>query len=756
MDNELRQKLFKSFDKLRGNYPMRDTRFLDLVFSTLGKNKLTSILENVDLLQRLTNQHTIFIPFYILNFINEFIKPLKAKSHFDPWLSLSSPILHYNYPNSMGICKNQNEYEIIKDVFSENDTTIILGDNLSEINKLKSTYDLIISFPPFGMRSDRQEINGIKTPNDLSSILVIRSSFLLNENGKSIFLLPPSFLFDNKIRESLSKIGLFIDSVFSIPSGAFSPVTNISANLIVFSKKASEKSFVAEISPDESVAKTIINNYRNRKEGKAVQLGAMVDIKDFKSFKSLVAEKEMNELVKRIGFPAVNLFDIAISIYALKEENKDEIEHLPNSIYLPKIGNSPVVTNPSSMKMKNPKNYYRIQLDETKANSKYVANYLNSPIGLKLRGSLEVGTVILLIPKSQLANCILYLPDIKTQSELVNIDGKIDQFSLRLDELKRDLWKQPKVFPLIAKELKSINQEEKLEHWIDSLPFPVSSILWRYYATKDNGKKVEHLFHFFEGFSEFLSMVMLSAFVQDKEFYKQECHKWIDSDEKFREWYFRATFGNWNVLSSKLSKATREYFNDKEKQELCRSLYGNPNDSFLKVMSSKGIINILMAVSELRNKWKGHGGITSEEDNNQRVTILGQQLNDLRKFIADGFIETRIISPNTSSYEDGIFSFNAKELVGARTPFNEITIKSLIPLDKKKLYLFHSNQNKPVELLPFIKFIESTDAVYFYTSIESKNVRWISYHFDKNPELSQPVDADLFKAFEFLKINKNM
>jgi hypothetical protein len=404
--------------------------------------------------------------------------------------------------------------------------------------------------------------------------------------------------------------------------------------------------------------------------------------------------------------------------------------------------------------MKNPKNYYRIQLDETKALAKFVANYFNTPIGLKLRESLEVGTVILQIPKSQLSKCTLYLPDIITQSELINIDSKIDQFSLHLDEIKRELWKNPKGFAQIAKELKSINKEEKLENWIDYLPFPISSILWRYYTTKDNGKKVEHLFHFFEAFSEFLSMVMLSAFVQDREFYKQECHKWIDTDEKFREWYLKASFGNWNILTSRLSKVTREYYLDKDKKDFCRSIYGNPDESFFDIITSKGIVNILSVIAELRNKWKGHGGITNEAENSQRVTILEQQLNELRKCIADGFAETRVLSPTISSYEDGIYTYNAKELIGARTPFNEVVIKSLIPLDKKKLYLSHSNQNKPVELLPFIKFVESSDAVYFYTSIESKNVRWISYHFDKESELSQPVDPDLFKAFEFLKVNK--
>lgn len=173
------------------------------------------------------------------------------------------------------------------------------------------------------------------------------------------------------------------------------------------------------------------------------------------------------------------------------------------------------------------------------------------------------------------------------------------------------------------------------------------------------------------------------------------------------------------------------------------------------MLTSKRIVNILNTVAELRNKWKGHGGITSEEENKKRVIILEQQLNELRKSIADGFEETRMLSPKTSSYENGIFTFTAKELVGTRIPFNEILVESLIPLDKKKLYLFHSNQKKPVELLPFIKFIEVSNAIYFYTSIESKNVRWVSYHFEKEPEINHPADDELFTAFEFLKRDDN-
>lgn len=751
----IKQKILATLDKLRGTTPFfSDTKLLELVAATLGTEKLDSILSDIKAVQLLTNRHDGFVPpLYIFNFINNISKTVNPKSHLDPWLTPSSPCNFFDFGTTTAYCINQTAIEIIKTVFANDKNEIHLGDVSKQLDSLKMKFDFITSFPPFGMRRDPIEINGFRTSNDFAATLLIQSSMLLNDNGKAVFLMPLSFLFNEKTKELLNNLGLFVDAVFAIPSGAFLPQTNIPSNLVVVTKQPKEKTFIAEISTDEKANKAVLDNYNNRRVGKAIQLGALVDLKEFKSIQALVYENEIHELVKRIGYPPISLTDIALTIQYVKQDSKDDIVHISNSIYFPKIGNSPVVTNPFEMKLKNPRNYFQINLDETKANANYVANYFNSTFGNKIRKSLEVGVTIPQISKSQLVTCILYLPEIKTQLELIEIDSKIDQFTFRLDELKRDLWKQPRSYNSIAKELKSINQEEKLEHWIDTLPFPISSILWRYYATKENDKKVEHLFHFFEALSEFFSMIMLSALVQDREFYKQECAKWIDTDEKFKEWYFRATFGNWNVLTSRLSKATREYLTDKDKQELCKSFYGNPSVAFLSMLTNKGIVNILFSIAELRNKWKGHGGITSEEENKQRVTTLERQLNELRKFIDNGFEETRMLSPTTSSYEDGVFTFNAKELVGARTPFNEISTQSLIPLDKKKLYLAHSNQNKPVELLPFIKFVEVSDAVYFYTSIESKNVRWVSYHFDKSPEMTQPADNDLFKAFEFLKGN---
>ena len=138
-------------------------------------------------------------------------------------------------------------------------------------------------------------------------------------------------------------------------------------------------------------------------------------------------------------------------------------------------------------------------------------------------------------------------------------------------------------------------------------------------------------------------MIMLSALSQDKEFYRDHCAKWLDNDEKFKNWYLKATFGSWNIVTAKLSKFVRSYRNSKETKEHCYKLFGNPCDSFLEMLSNKRLVNILMDVANLRNKWKGHGGISSDAENNHRIVILETFLNEYREITSGAFEETKVI-----------------------------------------------------------------------------------------------------------------
>mgnify|MGYP000933582170 FL=1 len=63
--------------------------------------------------------------------------------------------------------------------------------------------------------------------------------------------------------------------------------------------------------------------------------------------------------------------------------------------------------------------------------------------------------------------------------------------------------------------------EEDIGNWIETLPFPLASILYAYDAEGEDEKKIRYLLHFFEALSEFNVTILLSAISQDLSFTKK-------------------------------------------------------------------------------------------------------------------------------------------------------------------------------------------------------------------------------------------
>ena len=310
---EIKQKISTVLDSLRGTnqFHLGDAKLLELIAEIKGLEKLDTILSDIKYIQLFTNQYAGLIPpLYILNFINDISKTVNLKSHLDPWLTPSSPCNFFDFGTTIAYCQNQTTLEIINTVFENDKTEIRLGDGSKELDKIKQKFDFITSFPPFGMKREPIEIDGFRSSSNFAATLLFQSSLLLDDNGKLVFLMPTSFLIEEKNKDLIKKLGLFVDAVFAIPNGAFLPQTNIYTNIIVITKQQNENTFVGEISSNEQANKVILENYKNRRVGKAIQLGTLVNFKEFKSFYALVSEHEMQEISKQIGYPPINLTDI--------------------------------------------------------------------------------------------------------------------------------------------------------------------------------------------------------------------------------------------------------------------------------------------------------------------------------------------------------------------------------------------------------------------------------------------------------------
>jgi len=432
-------------------------------------------------------------------------------------------------------------------------------------------------------------------------------------------------------------------------------------------------------------------------------------------------------------------FIIEINFYG--EQNFQEKTSENNCVYLPITGTTAVVTARNEFVLE-AREYVQIILDSEKAFAPYFAALLNSPLGLKIRESLFFGLKFPEITWSSLESGTVYLPDLQIQKEVMRVNADIVNLSAELSSLHNRLWQSPNEVAKIEKRVRQFSQEKGWEIWLEDLPFPMASILWAYLSTIDPKDKLEHISHFFEASIQFFAMICLSAFAQDREYYRLNQKQWIDENPKYKGWYKNASFGNWLTLQYALAKFTRGLLSKEDTRTRCLSLFGNPSEQFIQTITSKRLLGIFQDANSYRNSWIGHRGRLGEEEAKKQVSVFEDLLSKMREVIGDSFSQILLLSPTTSEYADGIYDYTVKAIKGTRTEFREKVIQSIIPLDKKKLYMLPELQVRPIEILPFGKFMSSPkteqNAFYFYSRFSNDGVRWVSYHFEKEADVTFP------------------
>ena len=721
------------------------------------------------LLTKDRNSNLFCCPHFIQKFIHDYLKDNPLNSILDTSAgigALLAPIVHELAPNqAIALEENQQAHEIAIMLGYESGIDWRLGSPLNLLDDIKQEFEIIVGSPPWS--STRESLTfplddeNIEIRDDMDKLIILKSSLLMTPDGAGFFITSPNFAFKhfkNGVYKNLSRFNLFIDAILSLPGGTFSR-TPQGGLLVIIRKQKPEKLFVGELSSNAASNKIILKNLKARKQGKIPQLGALIEFNSFSSFQTLIAEREFEKLVSSLGLQPTPFCKIAKEINVIKPNQDEESSNLQNVIYVPKIGRSQAVVSLADLQVK-PQNCFQVVLDSDKAIPAYVANFFNTKLGIKIRESLSSGYTIPKISKSQLFKANIYLPDMEAQAKTVHINSFISDRLTQLEILQRQLWNNPRNIKEIEKTVISSTRENGFEIWMETLPFPLASVLWAYHAEDaDIGRKVDNLFNFFEALSEFTATVLLSAFASDMSFYHQKSEKWINKDPKYRDWIDTPTFWGWTFLSGQLAKETRKLLSTEAERERCLDLFGRPDIDFLEMLTNKKIFEVLREVVGYRNQWKGHSGIVSSEESDRRLKILESSLSDVRHVISDRYSTVSLLSPESSEYSEGIFSYQVKDLRGTRTPFKKESVKTLTPMDKQELYLIHDNQLKPIKLLPFIRLMKSPktkqNACYFYNRLNKEGVRWVSYHFESEADVIRP-DDEIMSTLLLLRPAENL
>lgn len=350
----------------------------------------------------------------------------------------------------------------------------------------------------------------------------------------------------------------------------------------------------------------------------------------------------------------------------------------------------------------------------------------------------ESPNVILVIPEhwsgdDKNLDSVVYTAMTRTLQNLIvlNCNDRYNEFG---DSLKNEMQE------VVDESVKPIN-EALLEQWIETLPFPLASILWASYSSFNYEHKVDYLLDFFEALSEFIFTLLLSGLATNKLIIQQEVVQIFKKEEEFsRDWFEKPSFGTWNSLGKELARLVKNRLNNKYDRNQILKSFGKPEIKLLKSFSNIELQLILKKVSKYRNDWKHSVSHVSEEQYTKRYKILEDRLFEAYNIIGDSFKKSDLVLPIENRNVNGVNHCTVQRYMTSRAPFRQIEVKSKISMDNSKIYLVNRNKKTHLEILPLL--IDIDNSCYFYNGkdFQSGMAKYCSYHNSKEPEILLPMD----------------
>ena len=330
-------------------------------------------------------------------------------------------------------------------IFDTKDSDIQTASGFDWKNKIKddSKFDLILGDLPLAWKPNIDHQFGnhkLKIRRNWAELLTALK--FLDAGGIAIFLIEPTAFSSNegtKLENALNSEGFFVNAIFNAPEGLLQPETAITPVFVVITTTPNNLIFLAELL-NEKQARKVVANYFSSVNGGDLKSGLLIPPKTFHSFQRLKIKKQIEKLETQYKeYEKYTLGDLAIEINYVK--SGDTLKEKNNSIYIPKIGSSPVISEISNANLKH-HNYFQVVLKD-KAVNEYVSAFFKSDIGRLIRGSLTSGTFNPHLNKRELEQALIALPSPDDQNKILGTQRKLNDLKSAIDLFDAELALNP-------------------------------------------------------------------------------------------------------------------------------------------------------------------------------------------------------------------------------------------------------------------------------------------------------------------------
>jgi hypothetical protein len=701
----------------------------------------------------------------LADFILRIARPTSQSKMLIPWAdtgTIALQTVETCSPGSLTIYSLSQELADFNKRHLKSNANIYVGEPLVLLADEKQKFDLIFGVLPFGVRQ--------RTPppwfnpelsNDYEDQLIVASSRHLNDGGKLVFVVIPSFISNsqsNRIRNCSEKLGLNISAAIDLPVGLFAPMTPIPAVLIVIEKGSQGEVFSGLYSDNLDSQNQLLSNFFEQKAAKQVGQGYWMPFKEFKGNSILRSQERVERLASRSGLSPVPFRDLIINTRRRLDSGRDNLTREENSLYFHHIAKKNVLTSIEDIPPNPRMIIFQVVLDQKKVSAEYLAAFFNrSVLGEAVKQAFSRGSVQALITISALEESTVYIPKKETQSSVIDAQTKISQLRNELNELEESLWQRPNSVGDIKKNIASVNHEDTFISWVDKLPFPLASILWAYNTqTRTPKEKYEKLLHFFEATTLFMCVIHVSAVSKNKSYWPEVQEKIQEQMSKNNLRIETATFGTWLTIYEIATKFMREKINIKEEQDVVLEVYKTRNIKQVNSLLQKKFVSLFKDSVAIRNKWQGHSGAVSDnlaQEIHQKLQVMLQEMRGLFTSLWDCY---DLVLPESSRYKNGKHHFTVKRIVGTRIPFERTETTVAQPLEDGLLHLVSCDTTEAIELIPIVQVVpgpkSEADICYFFNRLDGKSgeARFVSYHCEGDSEYMMSSDR-LMSAIDLIK-----
>ena len=738
MDRGTVEHIWSAAERERGRHALDFSALIDVAAEMVGP---LGWRDAAELALRLRREEAAQ-PMQLLEFVAELARELRPNSVLDPWvvapMILAAAHEASGSSRNCGLVKHESLWRAAQRIAP---LDWRLGDPLLLLRDLSpERFDLVLVAPPIGRHGPvAREPDDPSGRMDFEDLVLWRAASMVADHGAVLFHTPDNFFWAKSRRglwASLAQHGLHPRAVISIDP-ALAPSWLITTSLVLFTGEARDRLFVGRLGRSTSVPALVRNLVAERTDDDP-QFGVLTRADSFRGWRPLLLEQELSRM-----FGPSELRPLADIGRIRSVALQPDVPYDPpaNCVFVPTLGFGNVRTVPPDLEGKRGYRVLVVELNPEVAQAEYVAGLLSSPPGKKLRESVSSGSRPQHLSATGAEVIRLPVPPISDQLQTVRSAAQLASMEATVARLRDELWRRPQDAARVLAQLEAGAKADPVRRWLDTLPYPLSSVLQRFSASRDSIEQLDALLHFYEATAQFGCAVLLSILRADADLLALARPDIARVVGRRGQGFNRVDFGLWTKLGPALAQVVGRIGQKRDLQARLHDAAG-PTATLMAQLADGRIWQLLDQARDKRNM-RAHGGVLPPAKRQSRIATLQVLLSAAEQAVGSGFEDIDLARADQGRLIRGLRVYpRAQRLRGPSGVFEEFELRTRVDLESGHLAFVGRDVDisSVLMLVPLVRIGGtkeiSRNACYFFNGrVGHGRFKYVSYHFEDEEEL---------------------